>query len=312
MNRVLVTGARGFIGRHCVPLLVARGYEVHAVSRAPVSTAQTDVRWHQADLLDSAAAPALIDAIRPTHLLHLAWCTTPGAYWTSPENLQWVASTLALAQEFSRSGRRMVMAGTCAEYDWGHRVCSERVTPLVPATLYGAAKHAANTVLERYSRGVNVSYASGRLFLLYGPDEAPERLVPSVVRALIAGAPAQCTHGQQVRDLLHVRDAADAFVALLDSDAEGPFNIASGMPIKLADVIYGLASVVGRPDLVRLGAVPARDEPGELTADVSRIKRELKWSAQCDLHAGLLETVAWWRERLACERAAQDPGNRAG
>ena len=62
---------------------------------------------------------------------------------------------------------------------------------------------------------------------------------------------------------------------LLDSDVEGPFNIASGMPIKIADVISGLASVAGRPDLVRMGAVPAREEPGELTADVSRIRREL-------------------------------------
>ena len=305
MKRVLVTGARGFVGRHCLPLLLARGYEVHAVSTRPGPKADDDVRWHQVDLLDGAAAPALIDAVQPSHLLQLAWCTAHGAYWTSPQNLQWVESTLALAREFSRSGSRMVMAGTCAEYDWGHRVCSERTTPLIPATLYGAAKHAANTVLERYSHSANVSYASGRLFLLYGPDEAPERLVPSVARALIAGTPAQCTHGQQVRDLLHVRDAADAFVALLDSDVEGPFNIASGMPIKIADVISGLASVAGRPDLVR-------EEPGELTADVSRIRRELKWSAQCDLQAGLVEMIEWWRERLAYERTAQGLGNRAG
>ena len=312
MKRVLVTGARGFVGRHCLPLLLARGYEVHAVSTRPGPKADDDVRWHQVDLLDGAAAPALIDAVRPSHLLHLAWCTAHGAYWTSPQNLQWVESTLALARAFSRSGRRIVMAGTCAEYDWGHRVCAEthHAADSRNPVRRGEARgeHGARTIRH----GANVSYASGRLFLLYGPDEAPERLVPSVARALIAGMPAQCTHGQQVRDLLHVRDAADAFVALLDSDVEGPFNIASGMPIKLADVIDGLASVAGRPDLVRLGAVPARDEPGELTADVSRIRRELKWSAQCDLHAGLVEMIEWWRERLAYERPARGLGNRAG
>ena len=119
MKRVVVTGARGFVGRHCLPLLLARGYEVHAVSTRPGPTADDDVRWHQVDLLDGAAAPALIDAVHPSHLLHLAWCTDHGAYWTSPQNLQWVETTLALARAFSRTGRRIVMAGTCAEYRLG-------------------------------------------------------------------------------------------------------------------------------------------------------------------------------------------------
>ena len=156
MKRVLVTGARGFVGRHCLPLLLARGYEVHAVSTRPGPKADDDVRWHQVDLLDGAAAPALIDAVHPSHLLHLAWCTAHGAYWTSPQNLQWVESTLALAREFSRSrqpdrdGRhvRRVRLGTSG-------LLRRRTTPLIPATLYGAAKHAANTVLERYSHGAN-------------------------------------------------------------------------------------------------------------------------------------------------------------
>jgi len=303
MKRVLVTGARGFLGRHCLPRLGALGYQVHAVSRVPAPSLHSDVQWHDADLLDGGSVSRLIERVAPTHLLHLAWYTAHGEFWASPENIRWVEATLSLARHFSRLGTRLVMAGSCAEYDWRYGVCSE-ATPLVPATLYGASKHAAHIVLERYAPMVNLSYASGRLFLLYGPDEPPQRLVPSVARALISGTPARCGHGQQVRDVLHVRDAADALVTLLDSRVEGPVNIASGAPIKLADLIYRLANIAGRPDLIELGVLPPRDEPLELTADVSRLTRELGWTPKFDLEAGLTEMLEWWTRRIAQERAA--------
>src|SRR6267143_4821300 len=120
MKRILLTGATGFIGRQCVPLLVARGYQVHAVSSKPIKDNRDSVRWHQADLFDPLAVKALIGSTKPTHLLHLAWCTEPGKYWNSLENLQWVQASLGLLQEFvDNDGQRVVVAGTCAEYDWG-------------------------------------------------------------------------------------------------------------------------------------------------------------------------------------------------
>lgn len=304
MKRALVTGARGFVGRHCLPLLVERGYEVHAVSTAS-GRPQADVHWHDANLLDTAHVRNLVASVQPSHLLHLAWYTAHREFWSSPHNLEWVAATLALAREFTASGRRIVTAGTCAEYDWGHGVCSES-TPRNPATLYGASKHAVDVVLERYSETTGVSYASGKLFLLYGPHEGPQRFVPSLARALVAGSPAHCRHPEHVRDLLHVRDAADALVALLDDDdARGAFNIASGVPVTLGDVTCRLAAIVGRADLVRLGTAAAGNEPRELTADVSRITQQLAWSPRSSLDAGLAEVIEWWTGRLACDGAGQ-------
>ena len=84
MKRVLVTGATGFIGRHCLEPLVAREFEVHAVHNVrPVhatgpASADDAVRWHACDLLSVGAAAALISEIAPTHLLHLAWYAVPG------------------------------------------------------------------------------------------------------------------------------------------------------------------------------------------------------------------------------------------
>ena len=90
MKKVLLTGASGFVGRHCLPALVARGYEVHAVSskeRATVATL-TEVRWHHTNLLDKAQVSSLLEQIRPTHLLNCAWYAVPGKYWNAPENFR--------------------------------------------------------------------------------------------------------------------------------------------------------------------------------------------------------------------------------
>lgn len=303
MKRVLVTGATGFIGRHSLPLLAARGYEVHAATShdaAPEPDAH-GVVWHRADLLERTQVFRLVSEVRPSHLLHFAWYAVPGKFWTSPENLRWVQATLDLLRAFAESGgRRVVVAGTCAEYEWGHEEpCSEAETPLRPATLYGVCKHAARLILEAYAAQEGLSAAWGRVFFLYGPHEHPGRLVASVVRSLLRGEEARCTHGRQARDILHVADVADAFVVLLSSEVEGAVNIASGNAVLLREVVNEIGDKLSLRDLIRLDAVPVpAGEPRVIAADARRLAEEVGWRPSRSLSAGLDETIAWWRKNL--------------
>ncbi len=329
-RRVLVTGAAGFLGRQTAAPLAQRGFEVHAVTcgepRNNVSLqdltpsgvanrvgvhavipgeppgGQPAVFWHRADLLDPAAAEALCVEVRPTHLLHLAWYTVHGRFWTSPENFRWVAASLGLLEAFARrGGERVVSAGSCAEYDWSvAQTCSERETPLKPATPYGACKDALRRLQESFARLRGLSQAWGRVFFPFGPHEHPDRFVPHVVRRLLRGEPAECTSGTQVRDLVYVGDAGEAFAALLDGAVEGPVNVGSGRPVALRDAAAEIARQVGRPDLLRMGARPDRpDDPPLLAADTARLSGEVGWRPARTLESGLAETIAWWRERGA-------------
>lgn len=299
---VLVTGATGIIGRHAVRRLLDKGLNVVAVARDSFDRVPLACETRRIDLLNREATLSAIKEIKPGALLHLAWITTHGQFWNSLENLTWLASSTILLRAFIKAGgRRVVAAGTCAEYDWS-RPFSGRVpetADCIPATLYGQMKHGLHQVLAQYSREVGVSHAWARLFLLYGEDEQAQRLAPSVARALLEGRPAECSSGKQVRDFLDCRDAGTALADLLMSDTEGVVNICSGEAVSIADFVNRIAAIIGRPDLLRLGALPDRqDDPPYLVGNPARLLHEVGFSPVFSLDQGLQNAVGKWRAMI--------------
>lgn len=293
MKRALLTGASGFVGRHAVEPLLARGYEIHAVSSRNCVAVDPRMRWHRADLLDGAATARLVAEVGATHLLHFAWYTEHGRFWDAPENEAWRRASLALVEAFRMGGgHRAVLAGTCAEYAASAVPCSEARTPCDPASQYGRSKLALRDAFHAYCRSSGLSGAWGRIFFLYGPGEPPGRLFPSVVRAIAEGRRAACSHGRQVRDFLHVRDVAAAFVALLDGAVEGDVNIASGEPVTVRAFALAAAAACGAPDRVDFGTVPAsRCEIPVIVADVGRLRDDVGWQPRFDLAAGVADAA---------------------
>lgn len=296
--RVLVTGASGFVGRHTLPALTELGCEVIAAARRP-GAAAPGVEWMTVDLLAPDERQRLVRRARPDVLLHLAWTVEPDRFWTDPANLDWVGASLHLARAAADAGaRRLCAIGTCFEYDWPTQGdCIERVTDLRTHTLYDAAKDACRRVLDAYAAQTGLSFAWARLFYLYGPGEAPTRLVPAISRALAAGEPARSSRGLAVRDYMDVRDAAAALACLATSEVCGPVNLATGEGVSIADIVTTLGRLARRPDLVQLGALPDRqDEPPRIVADVTRLRQEAGAKAPRPLEQGLADALSFWRD----------------
>jgi nucleoside-diphosphate-sugar epimerase len=108
-----------------------------------------------------------------------------------------------------------------------------------------------------------------------------------------------CSHGSQIRDYLYVQDAAEALATILDSEFQGPINVASGEPIAIRDLVGRAAERLGRPDLIRLGALaPRPTDVSLLLADTSRLRAEVGWRPRVTLEQGLDQTIDFWRGQL--------------
>jgi nucleoside-diphosphate-sugar epimerase len=308
---VLVSGAGGFIGRWSIPALLRLGYDVHAVlsgrTGAGPPAQLRGAKIHVVDMLDGTTVDELVSEVKPSHLLHFAWIATPGVYWDSTENFRWLSASENLLRSFRRhGGRRAMMAGSCAEYDWSRvGLCDERDSPLANESAadlrpYAECKIALQTKLAEFGRQEHLSTAWGRIFFQFGPDEHPERLVPSVICNLLLNREAPCSHGNQIRSFLHVADVGEAFAAVLDSQLEGPVNIGSDERITLSDLLNRIGLKIGRQDLLRFGARPAAPrEPALLVPQIYRLRDEAGWRPRYTFNEGLSDTIDWWRERLA-------------
>lgn len=284
--KVLVTGGSGFIGSHVLAALQNEDIELVVVGRNRLLGA---VRQIEADLLTltNAQLNELLRKECVTHLLHLAWVADHGKYWTSPLNLRWADATIRLVEAFcAAGGKHVVIAGTCAEYDWSHGYCREESTPLNPTSLYGTAKDATRRLAIKVCEQHQVSFAWGRIFLPFGSGEAQNRLIPSLIEVFLGRRAPYSVNIAAYRDFMHVSDVAAGFVKLLISGAVGEYNISSGMPTRIAKVVATLAELLSAdPEPVFSLSSERLDEPVLLVGENLKLKN-LGWKPKLTVRQG--------------------------
>ena len=257
----LLTGATGFVGRQVLQALGVNGVPIRAVVRDG-----TQGRLATLDGIESiVTTPDLfaedaewwanvckdIDMV-----IHMAWYAEPGKYLQSAKNLDCLTGTLHLAKGAAQAGvKRFIGVGTCFEYDLTGGILAVD-TPLRPITPYAGAKAAAFMALSEWLPSQGVAFAWCRLFYLHGEGEDERRLVPYLRMTLAAGKAAELTSGSQIRDFLDVREAGQMIVRAALSDAQGPINICSGIPITVRQLAEQIADEYGRHELLKFGVRP--------------------------------------------------------
>jgi UDP-glucose 4-epimerase len=307
MQRVLVTGATGFIGAAVACALARRGVEVAVLLRSSSDPWRlgSDVRnMHllHGSLDDAASyAPGLHD-FRPDTVMHLGWHGVSKAGRHDPAQVRTnVCGSVDLLLAAAAAGcRTFIGAGSQAEYGPSDAAIDEH-HPCCPRSLYGAAKLAAFTLLDQLARQHGMRLAWLRIFSVYGPQDAPDTLVSSLVSQLLAGIRPALTTAEQVWDFLYVDDAAEAFVAVGSAAAAaGVFNVGSGSARPLRETIAQVRDLIDPSLPLGFGEIPsAAHAVRHLEPVVSHLRSVTGWSATTPLAVGLACTIDWHRQVAA-------------
>lgn len=296
-QRILITGANGFVGAAAAHKALHDGHEVIALVRRSDAPRLAGIRdriaIHAVDLSDTTAAAALVQSLAPGTIVHSAWEGVGGPLRAGDIQLDNIRTTVALVDAAVAAGaRKFVGIGSQAEYGRYDRRIVETDLPR-PTLLYGAAKLAAYHLADQRCREAGLDFAWLRLFSVFGPGDNPNWLIPSVATALLRGETPKCTPGTQKWDYLHIDDVARAVVAVATTgSATGLFNLSSGDPIAVRTIVETLRDLAAPGLALHFGEMPfGPDQIMHLEGDNTRLRTLTDWTVEISVLRGLGDVV---------------------
>lgn len=293
-KQVLITGGTGFIGQNVVNQLLTRGYEVHSLVYPPFAAEQEGLIQYEMNLLDSKSVEEFFKEHHFENLIHLAWYVGAKCH-IHDLNLDWTIATLNLLKYFKESGgKKFVGAGTISEYEYKYGYLLEDDTPTDPQTLYGNSKNAIFNITKVFCKQNSIDFKWPRIFNLYGPNEKPQRLMPSVINSCLKGEDVKVSDCLKYQDYLHVEDTARGIVDVFESTLQGAVNICSGKPVQLRYIVNKIAELTNFDGQILWGAIPAAFGDDLVVGNNEKLK-SIGWTPKYTLEEGLKETINWWK-----------------
>jgi UDP-glucose 4-epimerase len=319
---VLVVGGAGYIGSHCVRQLVAAGHRPVVLDnlvfghRAAVSP---EVPFHQAALGDEEAVGKILAGEKIDVVMHFAAFAYVGESVTDPLKYYFNNSvaTLHLLRAMLRQGvTRFVFSSTCATYGVPASLPIVETTPQAPINPYGQTKLDVENALKALARAHGLSFAAFRYFNAagaaadgrIGEDHDPEtHLIPLAIDAAVGRRPALHVFGTDydtpdgtcLRDYVHVDDLSRAHIAVFDKlakpGAQLLYNLGTGTPTSVRQVIAAVEKVVGKP-VPHVESPRRAGDPPALYADASKARTELNWLVKYpDIESIVASAWRWHR-----------------
>jgi UDP-glucose 4-epimerase len=320
---VLVIGGAGYIGSHCVRQLLAAGHRPvvldnlvyghrHAVDPA--------IPFYRGNLGDKPLVKAVLEREKIEVVMHFAAYCYVGESVEQPMKyyLNNLVATLHLLEAMQEAGvMKLVFSSTCATYGVPEKLPMTEDLPQHPINPYGQTKLDVERALLSLHRAHGLRFAAFRYFNAagaaedgsIGEDHQPEtHLIPLVIDAAtgrrppikVFGTDYPTDDGTCLRDYVHVDDLSRAhilaFDKLNDPTAALFYNLGTGRPYSVREVIRAVEQVTGLPVPVEEADRRAGDPPA-LYADSSLAQRELGWKVKFDSIESIVETAWRWHRK---------------
>ena len=308
-QRAVLAGGAGFVGSHVAERLLAHDIEVVCLDNFVTGAAENvahlqgedGFRLMNADVSEYISIPGPVD-----YVLHFASPASPVDYAKLPIHTLKAGSigtlhTLGLAKE---KGARYLLASTSEIYGdplvhpqpesyWGN------VNPVGPRACYDEAKRFAEALTTAYRTKHGVNTAIMRIFNTYGPRMRAHdgRAIPTFICQALAGDPITIQgDGSQTRSVCHVDDLVEGALKLLFSNLTGPVNIGNPYEMTILELADLVRELIGSGSPLKF-IDRAQDDPSQRKPEISIARSQLHWDPMVDVREGLLDTIAWFRQR---------------
>jgi UDP-glucose 4-epimerase len=302
-KNTLVIGATGFIGSHLASKLALHGANVVCVSRnirnRQLLTSKNTI-WDECDASKKIDVERILNRYRPEIIYQLTSDSKGGRDVTLiPGSLQndVIATTNVLLEASNFGGIHVVIAGSFEEPGRDDKF---------PCSPYAAAKAASTSYARMISALSDLEVSILRLMMVYGPRQKDYKVFPYVINQLRDGQLAELGSADRVLDWVYVDDVIDAFLRVGSRPwtSADPVDIGTGSLMRLRDCIELIGELMGRPDLLRFGAIEDRVQEREEPADTELARIKLGWRAQTKFRDGIQATIDSFTRRMGAYKIA--------
>jgi len=321
-QRVLVTGAGGFIGSHLTERLVAQGAEVRVFVRynsrgdiGMLSLLPSNISGNldivAGDLRDLTAVRAATDGI--DYIFHLgALIAIPYSYLHPADVIETnIIGTMNILLAAREAGtKRIVHTSTSEVYGTALTVPIDESHPLQGQSPYSASKIGADKIAESFYCSYNLPVVTVRPFNTFGPRQSTRAVIPTIITQALNNSVVNLGNLDARRDLTYVSDTVDGFIKAAEApNVEGEtFNLGTGSEIRIGDLAQEIISLVGKPVEIMVDPDRFRPENSEVQRLLSNnqlAKDKLGWETQISLTDGLKQTIDWLSDHLESYRTGE-------
>jgi UDP-glucose 4-epimerase len=287
--RVVVTGSTGFIGRSLVALLLETGNQVCVLSKNTTADFGQEIKviYYKSSLVECTVE---LSNWQPELFYHLAWRGVDNTKRNIEENnlynYELALDSILLASETGCS--QWIGAGSQAEYGVGNKKLNEN-DACKPVNNYGITKYKLSFETEQLCKKYNMMHCWVRIFSIYGPNDHGTSFISYLIKTMLKKQIPQISSCTQIWDYLFIEDAVKALLSL--RNAQGIYNIASGTPVILKNVVEFIALITGYNDEIMWG-YKQDTSLHYLVGGIEKISSRTGWRPSVSLHKGLIKTVS--------------------